>query len=299
MRKFHLKGKAAEKIQSISASGKNTEENETRNMENGEQKKLTEQKIAGGFLYSWRTDVGRIRKTNQDAVILGCGLAGIADGMGGHNGGEVASNGLKEGLYREIEGKKPDQQVLNEAIDKINSELWEKQENDAALTGMGTTLTVLWPDQENVLIAQVGDSRAYLFRSGEIKRVTEDHSIVADMVRRGVLTEEQAACHPLRNYITRAVGTDDTIEADMYVVNRQKGDRWLICSDGLYGQVPPEEMLQFIRLENMEEAADRLLQSALDHGGKDNISFVLLEDLDEHKNIETNSAQSESGEAQL
>ena len=299
MRKFHLKGKAAEKMLSISASGKNTEENETKNMENGEQQKITVQRTIGGFLYSWRTDVGRIRKTNQDAVIFGCGLAGIADGMGGHNGGEVASNGLKDGLYRELDGKIPDQQVLNEAIEKINSELWEKQENDAALTGMGTTLTVLWPDQENVLIAQVGDSRAYLLRSGEIKRVTEDHSIVADMVRRGVLTEEQAACHPLRNYITRAVGTDDTIEADMYVVKRQKGDRWLICSDGLYGQVPPEEMLQYFQLENMEEAADRLLQSALDHGGKDNISFVLLEDLEDHKNEETDAAQSRCGEEKL
>ena len=106
--------------------------------------------------------------------------------------------------------------MLREIVEKINLEIWDRQEKDAALTGMGTTLTLLWPSEQEILIAQVGDSRAYLIRDGKMRQVTEDHSLVGDMVRRGVLTEEQAACHPMRNYITRAVGTEDTIETDLF-----------------------------------------------------------------------------------
>ena len=143
---------------------------------------------------------------------------------------------------------------------------------------MGTTLTLLWPSENEVLIAQVGDSRAYLLRNGEFRQITSDHSLVGDMVRKGVLTEEQAACHPMRNYITRAVGTDDTIEVDVYCEKRMAGDRWLVCSDGLYGQMNRDVLKELVSLENQEEAADRLLQTALDNGGKDNISLILMTD---------------------
>ena len=152
-----------------------------------------------GFYITSRTDVGRVRKSNQDALIIGSGTAGVADGMGGHNGGEIASGVTRDGMLREIRGKNPDPKLLEEIVKKINLEIWEQQEKDASLTGMGTTLTLLWPADQDMLIAHVGDSRAYLIRDGILRQVTSDHSLVGDMVRRGVLTEEQAVCNPMRN----------------------------------------------------------------------------------------------------
>ena len=143
---------------------------------------------------------------------------------------------------------------------------------------MGTTLTLLWPSESEMLVAQVGDSRAYLIRDGQVRQVTKDHSLVGDMVRRGVLTEEQAACHPMRNYITRAVGTEDTIEADLFTEERKAGDRWLVCSDGLYSMISRGALEELVRKENAEEAADALLQAALEGGGRDNITLVLMTD---------------------
>ena len=267
MRKFNLKEKAARRMM----------DPEHRNEPAAPAEANTASPVRG-FTITGRTDVGRVRRTNQDALIIGNGLAGVADGMGGHNGGEIASADTRDGLLREIKGKKPDPELLQEAVRKINLEIWEHQERDAALTGMGTTLTLLWPSENEVLVAQVGDSRAYLLRGGELRQVTDDHSLVGDMVRKGVLTEEQAACHPMRNYITRAVGTDDTVEVDIFREERKAGDRWLVCSDGLYGQMTRDVLKELLSLENQEEAADRLLQTALDNGGKDNISLVLLTD---------------------
>ena len=172
----------------------------------------------------------------------------------------------------------PDREKLTEIVRKVNLELWEQQEKDTSLSGMGTTLTLLWPSAGEMVIGQVGDSRAYLIRDGEMKQITSDHSMVADMVRKGVLTEEQAACHPMRNYITRAVGTEESIDVDTYTVPRRKGDRWLVCSDGLHSQVSKTELLLLALTEDPEEAAEGMLQKALENGGKDNVSFVLLED---------------------
>lgn len=227
---------------------------------------------------AWRTDVGKIRKNNQDAVILGNGLAGVADGMGGHKGGEIASAGLRDGLIRETKDAMPSEDRLTEAVRRVNLELWERQEKDPSLSGMGTTLTILWPAEGKMLIGQVGDSRAYLLRDGELTQVTSDHSMVADMVRKGILTEEQASCHPMRNYITRAVGTDEDVEVDLTVKERCIGDRWLICSDGLHGMVDKNDLRAMLMNEDLEAAAENLLQAALDNGGKDNISLVILED---------------------
>ena len=117
-----------------------------------------------------------------------------------------------------------------------------------------------------------------LIRSNEMKQVTSDHSMVADMVRRGVLTEEQAACHPMRNYITRAVGTDDTVDVDLISIPRMNGDRWIVCSDGLYGQISKVELEETAKIADLEEAAGKLLELALEHGGKDNISVILMDD---------------------
>jgi protein phosphatase len=286
MRKFNLKDKAAERMMNPEAEKPAAEPEEER-----------AECPVSGFSIASRTDVGRVRKSNQDALIIGEGIAGVADGMGGHNGGEIASGETRDGILRELQGKTPDRQVLEEAVKKVNLEVWELQEKDAALTGMGTTLTLLWPGEKEMLIAQVGDSRAYLIRDGKMRQVTEDHSLVGDMVRRGVLTEEQAACHPMRNYITRAVGTEDAIEVDLYSEKRKKGDRWLICSDGLYSQITKTALEEAAQTEDPETAADSLLQAALEGGGKDNITLILMTDETEIE-TETASDETKTGEAE-
>lgn len=278
MRKFNLKGTVVERMKGIPRVERKPEDPAAAAQAETPEMNPAFTETQGLFTYAWRTDVGRIRKNNQDAVILGNGLAGVADGMGGHKGGEIASAGLRDGLLRETKDKAPCMETLREAVNTVNLELWEQQEADADLTGMGTTLTVIWPTEKEMIIGQVGDSRAYLLRGGELKQMTEDHSMVADMVRKGVLTEEQAACHPMRNYITRAVGTDDAVEVDLSVSGRKQGDRWLICSDGLYGMIPKAELKEMMAFENLEEAADRMLQAALEAGGRDNISLVLVQD---------------------
>ena len=291
MRKFNLKGTVVERMKGIQR-----EEPKPSGAESEKTTAVPEMNAAfteeqGLLTVAWRTDVGRLRKNNQDAVILGHGLVGVADGMGGHNGGEIASAGLRDGLLREIEDSLPDKEKLQEAVQTVNRELWLRQETDLSLSGMGTTLTVIWPATDEMIIGQVGDSRAYLLRCGELTQITEDHSMVADMVRKGVLTEEQAACHPMRNYITRAVGTEETIEIDLYTHDRKPGDRWLICSDGMYGMVSKSELHQLMAVENIEEAAEKMLRAALENGGKDNISLVLIQDdtlpAAEEKNEET------------
>lgn len=239
------------------------------------------------FRATARTDIGLVRRMNQDTVILGGKLMGVADGMGGHRGGETASAGTRDGLLRILEGRMPEEETLRDAISEVNLELWNQQLADESLSGMGTTLTVLWPGESNMLIGHVGDSRCYLMRDGEMRQVTEDHSMVADMVRRGLLSEEQAASHPMRNYITRAVGTEPTIQADIYSVPRQAGDRWLVCSDGLHGLVGKDRLRELMGMEDMEEAADQMIREALDQGGRDNISLVLAEDSEETEKEET------------
>ncbi len=294
MRKFNLKGTVIQRMRGIEREEPRTVENVKTQIEETPVMSVDFTEEQGVFACAWRTDVGRLRKNNQDAVILGNGLAGVADGMGGHKGGEIASAGLRDGLLRETKDSKPGKEKLVEAVQKVNRELWEQQEGNSSLSGMGTTLTVLWPTENEMLIGQVGDSRAYLLRDNVLTQITNDHSMVADMVRKGVLTEEQAACHPMRNYITRAVGTEANIEIDLYTHNRRRGDRWLICSDGLHGMISTEELISFMADEDLEKAADRLLQAALGNGGKDNISLVLIQDETEREFTDTEPVEQDA-----
>lgn len=300
MRKFNLTSKVARRLASLEKNAADIPaETPAESLTEAKTGALTLNTENAAFRIAWRSDIGKIRRSNQDAVILGNGLAGVADGMGGHQGGEIASGGLRDGLIRETEGpQEPSAEKLEEIIRKINRELWEQAEQDEKLTGMGTTLTLLWPAGREMLIAQVGDSRAYLFRDGELQQVTEDHSMVADMVRRGILSEEQAACHPMRNYITRAVGTDETVEPDITHMQRRKDDRWLICSDGLHALVSKDELCRMMSRDNLEEAANEMLEKALANGGRDNISLVLMEDLEDAAETETavHAAEADNGE---
>lgn len=225
-----------------------------------------------------RTDIGRVRASNQDALIDAWPLLGVADGMGGHQGGEVASASARDLLIQLLKGKEPDPQALRTAITAVNKRLFIRQGEEKELAGMGTTLTVLWAGKEDMLIGHVGDSRAYRLRDGEWRQMTADHSMVAEMMREGLLTQEQAACHPMRNVITRAVGTEEGVDADILTEKRCRGDVWLVCSDGLHGMVDDERLADLLRHNDPEKAADLMLQAALEAGGRDNISLAILVD---------------------
>ena len=224
-----------------------------------------------------RTHVGNIRPTNQDTIILGQNLYGVADGMGGHLAGDIASKMTGELLTQALTGLEPRTDTLAQCVENINAQVYDRQKSDKALRGMGTTLTVLWEAEDAVFVAHIGDSRAYLLRNGELRQVTDDHSVVAEMMREGLLTEEEASRHPYRHMITRAVGTDQLVTADILTFDKQPGDRWLICSDGLSGCVPTADLTENLTSFDLPEAADRLLQLALTRGGQDNITLVLTE----------------------
>lgn len=246
-------------------------------------KSKAEENLPAGILSAFRTDVGKVRANNQDAPIVSekLRLYGVADGMGGHKGGEVASTSSRDDLLRELEGKTPSVAALSGAIEEVNRQIYHQQEHDDALTGMGTTLSVLWMSDNFVYIGHVGDSRVYLLRDGEFKQMTLDHSLVEQLVREGVLTEEEAQNHPMRNIITRAIGTDESVEVDVVVEERRKGDLWLACSDGLHGLVDDRQMRDALRQYAPEKAADVLLKAALDAGGRDNVTLVIVHDGEE------------------
>lgn len=246
-------------------------------------KSKAEENLPAGILSAFRTDVGKVRANNQDAPIVSekLRLYGVADGMGGHKGGEVASTSARDDLLRELEGKTPSVATLSGAIEEVNRQIYHQQEHDDALTGMGTTLSVLWMSDNFVYIGHVGDSRVYLLRDGEFKQMTLDHSLVEQLVREGVLSEEEAQNHPMRNIITRAIGTDESVEVDVVVEERRKGDLWLACSDGLHGLVDDRQMRDALRQYAPEKAADVLLKAALDAGGRDNVTLVIVHDGEE------------------
>lgn len=246
-------------------------------------KSKAEENLPAGILSAFRTDVGKVRANNQDAPIVSekLRLYGVADGMGGHKGGEVASTSARDDLLRELEGKTPSVATLSGAIEEVNRQIYHQQEHDDALTGMGTTLSVLWMSDNFVYIGHVGDSRVYLLRDGEFKQMTLDHSLVEQLVREGVLTEEEAQNHPMRNIITRAIGTDESVEVDVVVEERRKGDLWLACSDGLHGLVDDRQIRDALRQYAPEKAADVLLKAALDAGGRDNVTLVIVHDGEE------------------
>ncbi len=227
-----------------------------------------------------RTHIGNVRPSNQDALLMQpgeYGLFGVADGMGGHKAGDVASQMAVQLVKEVLENRRPSESLLRAAIEKANESIFEAQLEDEALHGMGTTVTVIWEDEDRVLLGHVGDSRAYLLRDGEITQVSQDHSMVAELVRAGHITQEEARRHPYRNIITRAVGTGADVTVDVTELEKQPGDKYLLCSDGLSEYVEPETMRQLLMEKPLEEAADTLLNLALEGGGRDNISLVLAE----------------------
>ena len=278
MRKFNLTSKVARRLADLEKNAADAP-SETRQEHEGAESSPARQPENAAFRIAWRSDIGKIRRTNQDAVILGNGLAGIADGMGGHQGGEIASGGLRDGLIRETEiPAEPSEEKLQEMIRKINRELWEQAEQDEKLSGMGTTLTLLWPNCREMLIAQVGDSRAYLLHNGVLQQLTRDHSLMADLIESGEITPEEARTHPQRNFITRALGTGASVETDLYELNVSPGDRLLLCSDGLSGMLEDGELATaLIAIRDPQTCVNNLLARANEAGGYDNVTAIVVD----------------------
>ena len=205
-------------------------------------------------------------------------LFAVADGMGGHRGGEVASRTAIEALRAAIAAGRP----VNEAIVRANEAVIARASGDSELTGMGTTMTaVVVAGGRQLLIGHVGDSRAYLVHDGEMRRVTDDHSLVEELVREGRLTPEQAESHPRRAVITRALGVDAEVDVDLYTIEVAAGDRLLLCSDGLTTMVRDRDVERIVRAEpDPQRAAELLIDAANRAGGEDNTSVIVIDVLE-------------------
>jgi serine/threonine protein phosphatase PrpC len=244
--------------------------------------------MAGRTALRWggTTHVGRVRSTNDDNYMArdDIGLWAVADGMGGHQGGDVASAIACEAVGRNFADHTVD--GLVEAIEQANQAVYETAAGDPDLTGMGTTmvaLAVVDEDGDEVLaVANVGDSRVYRYSVGELEQLTDDHSLVADLVREGSLSPEEAAVHPQRNIVTRALGVNDRVPVDILTVEPVAGDRFLLCSDGLFNEVPEPGIAAVLRrVDDPREAADELVHLAVDGGGRDNVTVVLVDVVDD------------------
>ncbi|MET0739565.1 MAG: Stp1/IreP family PP2C-type Ser/Thr phosphatase [Acidimicrobiales bacterium] len=227
------------------------------------------------------TDVGRVRSNNQDSLLVREGeLFAVADGMGGHQGGEVASALALETLGRAHDD--PSTSNLVQAVRSANQAVFEKAGTSPDLKGMGTTLTALadvdTSEGKRLGIVNVGDSRLYRARGDHLEQLTEDHSLVASLVRQGRITAEEAESHPQRNILTRALGIDEAVAVDSWEVEPIPGDRFLICSDGLFNEVDEGRMIATLRrFDDPADAARELVRLANEGGGRDNITAVVVD----------------------
>jgi serine/threonine protein phosphatase PrpC len=246
------------------------------------------------------SNVGLVRQTNEDSYLVhrglsGSGLYAVCDGMGGARAGEIASEMACRGLTQ-IDLAAVDGQSLVAAVKDINRAIADRSLEEPALFGMGTTLTAAAAVGDRLLVVQVGDSRAYLLHQGALRQITQDHSWVGEMVRRGELTPAEAAVHPHRSVITRALGTESEVEPDLIEIEVEAGDRLLLCSDGLSGMVPDvlieEEMSASAK---PVEIAERLVRAALAAGGDDNVTAIVVEfqEGEECSELSTGSADEE------
>ena len=227
--------------------------------------------------HSALTDVGIAREGNEDSFLEHSPLFAVADGMGGANAGEVASGITVEVLEEASEDADEMPAAMSAAIERANTRIYEMGEEDRTLAGMGCTCTAAWVGGETLTLAHVGDSRAYRLRDGTLEQLTEDHSLVAGLVRLGKLTPQEAEVHPQRSVILRAVGVESTIEIDIEEHAVEDGDLYLLCSDGLSGMVRDEVMEEVLGAERpLAESADMLIELANASGGKDNITAVLF-----------------------
>jgi protein phosphatase len=228
------------------------------------------------------TDVGRVRPINQDMPLERPNLYAVADGMGGHVGGEVAARVAVETLEQAFE-REPTIEGLREAFSEANAAVWHESQSNADLRGMGTTLTAVAlvggdEDHDTLALANVGDSRAYVYSEGHLFQVTADHSLAEERMRHGEMTVAEAAVHPQRHILTRALGVSSEVQTDLWELQLQTGDRVLLCSDGLSNEVGMKEMAAILgEVGDPAEAAGRLVDVANEHGGSDNITVVVVD----------------------
>ena len=219
------------------------------------------------------SDVGQIRQSNEDALLLSDPVFAVADGMGGARAGEVASAMAVAALH----GLEGGEQALADAIEDVNLRIHNASQNDPSLLGMGTTITAAMLDGDALVVGHVGDSRAYLFRSGRLQQLTDDHSLVGELVRRGTLTPAEAERHPQRSVITRALGAEGRVDIDVLRVAIEADDLILLCSDGLTGMVSDPEITRILRGGgSLEQLSQQLVTAANGAGGEDNVTAVLL-----------------------
>ena len=229
--------------------------------------------------YAARSDVGSVREHNEDSYLVKTPLFVVADGMGGHEAGEVASN-IAVTTMEAHAPKSTSPEALAAAVIKANEAVLRGAQDGTGKPGMGTTLTAAFVFEDEATIAQVGDSRAYLLHDGQLQRITRDHSLVADLIEQGRLTEAEARFHPQRSVITRALGSDPHMQPDLYTLHVEEGDRLLLCSDGLCSMISDED-IEEILLDNPApaHACDALVEEAIIAGGLDNVTVNVIDPL--------------------
>ena len=224
------------------------------------------------------TDPGRTRRHNEDAYVIEPPLFAIADGMGGAQAGEVASR-LATAALKEANANGGGEQRIADLIQEANRRVYDRSSSDPNTSGMGTTITVALVEEDYVSFGHVGDSRAYLIRNAQMEQLTEDHSLVNELLKTGKLSREEAETHPQRSVITRALGTDPDVDVDTFSVQAEDGDLFLLCSDGLTDMVSEESILDVVERnrDDIDGALRALVKAANRGGGQDNITVVAFE----------------------
>ena len=231
------------------------------------------------FKVGAKTDKGLIRENNEDAFYVDAkkGIFIVADGMGGHSAGEVASQMAVEEIKKYLNTEENKfSQILKQAIIEANKAIYEKAEEDPNLEGMGTTIVVAIVNNKNLHIAHVGDSRAYILTKEGLKQITEDHSLINEWVKEGKITLDEARFHPMRNVITRALGVEKEVEVEINTIPYQ-GEPILLCTDGLTDMLEDKEIEEIIKNNpDPEQACEALIKEANEKGGKDNVTVILI-----------------------
>lgn len=235
-----------------------------------------------------KTDTGKVRDNNQDVYFVSINeevpLFIVADGMGGHKAGEVASNMAMEIVRDEFFnlcngdlGEKEILQLMKRCIEEANNKIYLKSIEIEEFSGMGTTITIAYIKDDTIFIGHVGDSRGYIIREEDIIQITDDHTLVNELVKNGSITTDEAKNHPQRNVITRAVGTSDTIEVDFIVEKFEKENILLLCSDGLTSMIKDSEIKDVLISEkDIQEACEKLVDLSNEKGGHDNITVIAI-----------------------
>ncbi|MCQ2752148.1 MAG: Stp1/IreP family PP2C-type Ser/Thr phosphatase [Coriobacteriales bacterium] len=236
-------------------------------------------------VYAARTDVGCVRQHNEDSFIAQSPLFIVADGMGGHQAGEVASEIAINTLCK-YAPKNLDSDLFIAAVKEANAAIFRSVADGIGKPGMGTTLTAAIVEGSKVMIAQVGDSRAYLLHNGKLQKITRDHSLVADLVDSGQITEEEARTHSKRSVITKALGAEHDITPDIYVLQLEPTDRLLLCSDGLHSMIRDNDIEQvLVSIQDVNGACDTLIRRATRAGGLDNVTAIIIDPLKQGKGV--------------